>query len=84
VGVYPLPRTLRLDGCPDGTFLTRALGAMQVLLADLLTVAAITDLSGLRLCVLLAHAVLANQVWRTPVHGIAKMALTSEGTVALL
>jgi hypothetical protein len=84
VGVYPLPRTLRLDGCPDGTFLTRALGAMQVLLADLLTVAAITYLSGLRLCVLLAHAVLANQVWRTLVDSVAEMALASEGTVALL
>jgi hypothetical protein len=55
-----------------------------VLLANLLTVATVAHLAGLRLCILLAHAVFANQVWCTPIDGVAKVALTSECTVALL
>jgi hypothetical protein len=55
-----------------------------VLLAHFLTVATVADFAGLRLSVLLAHAVFANQVWCTTIDGVAKVTLAPESAVALL
>lgn len=53
-------------------------------LAYLLAVAAVTDLAGLGLVVVLAYAVFADKVWGTAVGGVAEVADAAEDAVALL
>ena len=52
-------------------------------LAYFLAVASLSSLSKLVLCVVLADAVLANQIWRTAICGVAEVAYAAKSAVAL-
>lgn len=79
-----LPRCLsRLDGLSCGAPLAFAIHASNVLLANLLAVASIPNLSGLARSILLANTVLANQVGSTAVGGMAEVTFTTKYTITL-